>query len=71
MNDSKYKDAFRDGYDAALNDIANRKYQERLQQANLDPTGQDLDDFVADYTEGDDYSHIECPIQEAELRFGC
>jgi len=71
MEKSHYNEAFRAGYDAALNDIANRKYQERLERASYDPTGQDLDDFIDLHTEQDDFGHIECPIQEAELRFGC
>jgi len=71
MNKSEYDEIFRAGYDAALNDIAHRDYLERLQRANLDPTGQDLDDFVDGFDEPDDYSHVECAIQAAELRFGC
>jgi len=71
MKQSEYDEIFRAGYDAALNDIAHRDYLERLQRANLDPTGQDLDDFLDGCDEPDDYSHVECPIQAAELRFGC
>ena len=72
MNESKtmQSDEFQAGYQAALNDIARQKYIDGLQRANQDPTGQDLDDFLERNHEPDNYSHIECPIQRAEMRFG-
>ena len=64
------KEIYQAGYEQALNDIARRDYANRLQGANEDPTGQDLDDFLERNYEPDDYSHVECPIQRAEMRFG-
>lgn len=50
--------------------IRHEKYIERLCEAGLDPTGQDLDDFIKKMHEPDNYDHIECPIQRAEARMG-
>lgn len=44
--------------------------EQTLQQANLDPTGQDLDKWFEATQEPDTYDHVECPIQRAELNFG-
>ena len=41
-----------------------------FQQANLDPTEQDLDEWFEATQEPDTYDHVECPIQRAELNFG-
>ena len=70
MNKETEKKIYRAGYEQALNDIARQRYFECLQRANQDPTGQELDDFLERNHEPDDYSHVKCPIQRAEMRFG-
>ena len=70
MTNEEYKNAYAEGYAHALRDEANRQYRERLQMANEDPTGQDLDDFLERTHEPDNFDHVECPIQRAERQFG-
>ena len=71
MTNKEYEKAYSKGYAQALQDEAERKYRQRLQRANEDPTGQDLDDFLERTHEPDNFDHVECPIQRAELQFGC
>lgn len=70
MNNEEYEQAFQDGYNKAMHDHARKAYHESLSRANEDPTGQDLDDFIERNHEPDNYDHVECHIQRAELRFG-
>ena len=50
--------------------LREEKRAQAFQQANLDPTGQDLDEWFEATQEPDTYDHVECPIQRAELNFG-
>lgn len=70
MTNKEYERAYSEGYAQALQDEADRQYKERLRIASEDPTGQDLDDFLERTHEPDNFEHVECPIQRAELRFG-
>jgi hypothetical protein len=71
MDTKQYEEAFKVGYEKAMQDVAHSQWKARLQRANEDLTGQDLDDFIERTHEPDNYDHVECPIQQAELRFGC
>ena len=71
MTNKEYNEAFQAGYDQAMQELENRHYLEARRHADEDPTGQDLDDFIERYhSEPDNYDHVECPTQRAELRFG-
>ncbi len=70
MTEEEYKEAFQNGYEKAMHDAARDGWKKLFQRANEDPTGQDLDDFIERNHEPDNYDHVECSIQRAELRFG-
>lgn len=50
--------------------LREEKHVLAFQLANFDPTGQDLDDWLKATHEPENYDHIKCPIQRAELKFG-
>ena len=70
MKNEQYEAGFSAGYEAAVQEQADKRYREQLQLANEDPTGQALDDFHERWHEPDNFDHIECPIQKAELQRG-